>query len=84
MGYAKIAGMPVVAGSIDDIDHTGWKTLEELRADLADRKVRLVLADASDPVKAELDRYGLTQELGADAFYPSVADVIDARATPAP
>ena len=46
--------------------------------------MRLVLADVSDPVKAELDRYGLTEELGADAFYPSVADVIDAKAAPAP
>ncbi len=72
------------AGSIDDVDYTGWKTLEELRANLGDRKVRLVLADVSDPVKSELDRYGLTEELGADAFYPSVADVIDAKAAPAP
>jgi SulP family sulfate permease len=72
------------AGGIADIDYSGWKTLEELRSNLDGRQVRLVLADVQEPVRAELDRYGLTQELGSDAFYPSVADVIAAKGSAAP
>jgi sulfate permease, SulP family len=69
------------AGGIADIDYSGWKTLEELRANLHGRGIRVVLSDVRGPVKAELDRYGLTEQFGADAFYPSAADVIEARRT---
>jgi hypothetical protein len=30
--------------------------------------VRLVLADVQDPVRGELDRYGITDLVGADGF----------------
>jgi SulP family sulfate permease len=40
--------------------------------------VRLVFADVQDPVRRELDRYGITDLAGADAYFATVADAIAA------
>jgi len=80
-GVEGVEWLCIDAGGIADVDYSGWKTLQELWSTLSERKVRLVLADVQGPVRAELDRYGLTDELGVDAFYRSVADVIEARGT---
>ncbi|HMA45849.1 MAG TPA: hypothetical protein VKP11_01345, partial [Frankiaceae bacterium] len=48
------------------------------------RHVRLVFAETSDPVRTELDRYGITALIGADAYYPALADVLRTVQQPAP
>lgn len=40
--------------------------------------MRLVFSEVADPVRAELDRYGITDLVGADAYYPSLPDVLTA------
>ena len=41
------------------------------------RDVRLVFADASDHVRQELELSGVTQQVGSDAFFDDVGDVLD-------
>jgi high affinity sulfate transporter 1 len=66
------------AAAISDVDYSGWKSLAELRDELDERGVRLVLADLSSEVRSELDRYGVLAQLGTDAVFPSVGDAVDA------
>ena len=39
---------------------------------------RLVLAELDDGVRAELDRYGVTDAIGADAMFDTVAAAVAA------
>jgi MFS superfamily sulfate permease-like transporter len=67
------------AAAISDIDYSGGKTLGEIRKTLDERHIRLVLADVSDDVRAQLDRYGLSADLGADGVFDSVGEAIAAH-----
>ena len=40
--------------------------------------MQLVLADVQDPVRRELDRYGITELVGADAYFATVGGAIAA------
>ena len=79
-----LAGEPGVrwlcldASAISDVDYSGWKTLAELHGELAERHVRLVLADVASDVRSELERYGVLAQIGTDAVFPSVGDAVDA------
>jgi hypothetical protein len=43
----------------------------------------MVFADVDEDVRAELDRYGITELVGSDAFYETVTDAIASyRAAP--
>ncbi|MBJ7553468.1 SulP family inorganic anion transporter [Marinomonas spartinae] len=66
------------AGAVDDIDFTSAKTLSSLYEALQTQTIRLVFAEVADNVRMELDRSGLTQLIGAGAYYETVADVVDA------
>jgi SulP family sulfate permease len=72
------------AASIDDIDFTGGQTLRQLQGELHEHGVRLVFADAQPPARAELDRFGVTDLVGADAFYPSVYAAVGAFSSRSP
>jgi hypothetical protein len=56
------------------VDYTGGEALRGLFYELGDRNVTLVLADV-----APLARYGLLDELGGNAVYETVQDVVDER-----
>ena len=66
------------ASAIADIDFSGAQTLRELAGSLDERGVQLRLAEVTPEVRAELDRYGLTEQIGADAFFETVSAMIDA------
>jgi sulfate permease, SulP family len=69
--------------TVADIDYSASETLRQIRGELKDKGVTLVLSDVADPVKALLDRYGLTELIGADRIFDGVPDVLDAyRARP--
>ncbi|MGN6751604.1 MAG: SulP family inorganic anion transporter [Intrasporangium sp.] len=70
------------AVAIGDIDYTAAAVLRRVHHQLAARGARLVMSEVAPPVRAELNRYGITQLIGADAFYPSPKDVVrDTRDT---
>jgi sulfate permease, SulP family len=64
--------------AIGDVDVTGGTVLETLHQQLAARGIRLVFCEVSAPVRAELDRYGITAIAGRDAFFGTSADVVRA------
>ncbi len=66
------------ASAIADVDFSAAETLREIYGILKDRGIRLVWANLVGPVKAELDRYEITDLLGEDTFYENISDVVDA------
>ena len=60
------------AGAIDDVDYTGGETLLELARQLERRKIVFGVVDASSHLRHELDRFGLTQLIGADRYFESL------------
>ena len=66
------------ADGIDDIDYTGAETLRELHQELQASNVRLVIALQAGAVRRELDRMGITDVVGSDAYFETVEAVLDA------
>jgi sulfate permease, SulP family len=66
------------ASAIVDVDYSGGLTLKQVVDELKDRGASLVIAQLSDSVRPGLDRLGVTQEIGADAFYDSVSAAVEA------
>ena len=57
------------AEAIIDVDYSGSKTLHEIHDLLSERGTRLLFARVTDEVRAGLDRYGITDLVGVDAYY---------------
>jgi high affinity sulfate transporter 1 len=72
------------ASAIADIDYSGAQTLGEVAGALRARGTRLVLAEVATEVRAEVDRYGLLEVIGADPYFETVSDTIDAFRLGAP
>jgi sulfate permease, SulP family len=76
MGLVNVADPPrwfiLQAEAIDDIDYTGAQTLLELADHLKERGIVLAVAEASDDLRRELDRFGLTDRIGPDHYFDSL------------
>jgi len=73
------------AVALPDIDYSGGETIRQIQGELREHNVKLVIAEPMAAVRGELDRYGLTELLGADAIFPTVDDAVAAyRQLPAP
>jgi MFS superfamily sulfate permease-like transporter len=68
----------IEAAGIGDVDFSGGKTLLDLAAEMQQAGTRLVFAEMIDDVRAELDRYGVTDAIGTDAYFDTPVDVIEA------
>ena len=68
----------VDAAAIGDIDYSAGETLVSMHGQTQEHGTRMVLADVDEDVRAELDRYGITDLLGPDAYFDSVTDVVAA------
>ena len=66
------------ASAVADVDFSAAATLREIYGILKGQGIRLVFCDVIDLVKAELDRYELTNLIGEDAFYESISAVVSA------
>ena len=66
------------ADSIDDIDFTGAKTVSEMADLLAKRGITFAFSDVNDDVRRELDRFGITDKIGADHIFDSAHDAVEA------
>ena len=66
------------ADAIDDIDYTGGQTLLELADHLQECGITFAVADVSDDIRRELDRFGLTAKIGADRYFASLHDAREA------
>ena len=66
------------ADAIDDVDYTGGKTLLELVDELETRGIVFAVAGASAHVRAELDRFGITERIGVASYFDTVRAARDA------
>jgi SulP family sulfate permease len=67
------------ASAVVDVDYSGGLTFKQVVSELHDRGARLMVVQASDEVRAELDRFGITEAIGADAYFPTVGDAVTAH-----
>ena len=74
----------VDASTIADIDYSGSDTLRAVQEELAKKTVTLVIAEADDKVRRQLDAYGLTERIGVSNIYDSLAGVLAAYRLPPP
>jgi len=80
---AREANPPLVwfcidASAVDDIDYTAAATLRSLYAMLQEQGIRLIFYAVSDEVYAQLERSGIADLVGRDAFYAAIGAVISA------
>jgi SulP family sulfate permease len=68
------------AQAITDIDVTAVESLHALHKDLKYKGIQLKFAHANRPLRQLLERTGLTREIGADSFFPSVHECVTAFA----
>lgn len=68
--------------AIGDIDYTAEATLATVVRELGRRGVRLVFSGVTDSVRAQLDRYGITALVGADAFFDTAGAALQAFNNP--
>ena len=66
------------ASAVADVDFTAASTLRDIHGILKRQGIRLVFCQVIDLVKAELDRYELTDLFGEDAFYGTINAVVSA------
>jgi high affinity sulfate transporter 1 len=66
------------ADAIDDVDFTGGQTLAEVAHQVAARGITFGVVDASPSLRQELDRFGVTDEIGQDHYYDSLEAAVTA------
>jgi len=64
--------------AIEDIDYTASVVLTRLAEQLKQRHVRLALSTVLGPVQRQLDRYGIGPALGADCYYGTPSEALEA------
>ena len=68
----------VDCAAIGDVDYTASTVLVKVIEHVHQRHVRLVLSSVLDPVRQQLDRYGICTALGPDAFYDTPGQALEA------
>jgi sulfate permease, SulP family len=66
------------ADAIDDVDYTGGLTLGEVVDQVHNRGVVFAIASPSAHVRGQLDRFGITEKIGADRYFDSIHAARDA------
>jgi sulfate permease, SulP family len=67
-----------VAEAVIDVDYTGSAVLRAGIERLQKHGITVVVCEVPDEVKAELDKDGLTELIGAENFYGDIYDVLQA------
>jgi high affinity sulfate transporter 1 len=77
-GPAPVSWLCIDMAVVDDVDFSAAATLREGYKELQSRGVRLVLAEVSEDLRAELDVSGVTELVGEDGFFERLEDVVEA------
>lgn len=64
--------------AVDDVDYSAAQTLASLIGTLQHEGIRPVLAEVTQDVQTELDRYGILKRMGKGAVHRTVDDVLRA------
>src|SRR5689334_8883128 len=68
----------IAAEPVTDVDTTASDVLEDLDETLNSRGISLVFAELKDPVRAKIERYGLTRTIDPRHFFPTIGAAIAA------
>jgi high affinity sulfate transporter 1 len=63
--------------AVGDIDYSAGSVLLRANELLHARGIRMVVSNMIDPVRTQLDRYGVTAALGQDACFDTAGEVLD-------
>ncbi len=69
------------AGAITDLDYSAARTLADLHDDLARNGVTLVFGRTSPSLRADMDRHGLTQKIGAEHIFTTLHEALPPAGT---
>jgi sulfate permease, SulP family len=69
------------AGAITDIDYSAARTLRSLLGEMARRDIRPIIARVSKFLRADLDRHGVTAELGEKQIFATLHEGLAAATT---
>jgi MFS superfamily sulfate permease-like transporter len=64
--------------AIGDVDYTASLVLAEVVKHAHKRNVRIVFSSVLDPVRQQLDRYGISSALGQDAYFDTPGHALEA------
>jgi len=68
----------IAAEPMTDVDTTASDVLEELDETLNAAGISLVFAELKDPVRAKIERYGLTRTINPRHFFPTIESAVAA------
>jgi MFS superfamily sulfate permease-like transporter len=68
----------IAAEPVTDVDTTASDVLEELDEALNAAGISLIFAELKDPVRAKIERYGLTRTIDPRHFFPTIDDAVAA------
>jgi sulfate permease, SulP family len=66
------------AAAIGDVDYTAAAVVTQVHGRLKAEGSRLVLSGLIDPVRKQLDHYGITEKLGPDACFETAGEALEA------
>jgi SulP family sulfate permease len=66
------------AAAIGDVDYTAAAVLSRVIEHLRIRDIRFALSSVLDPVRRQLDRYGINAALGPGAYYDTPGEALEA------
>ena len=66
------------AAAIGDVDYTAAAVLTRVIEHLRKRDIRFALSSVLDPVRKQLDRYGISAALGPGAYYDTPGEALEA------
>lgn len=64
--------------AIGDVDYTAASVLIRVHQQQHAHGTRLVLSNIIEPVRAQLDRYGITTAVGTDAYFDTAGAALEA------
>jgi MFS superfamily sulfate permease-like transporter len=68
----------IAAEPVTDVDTTASDVLEDLDEELNAQGISLVFAELKDPVRAKIERYGLTRTINPRHFFPTIEAAVAA------
>jgi high affinity sulfate transporter 1 len=77
----RVRWLCIDAAGVSDVDYSAGETLRQVHEGAHEHNVRVVFAEVQPAVRAEFERFGLVTLFGEEAFFETLADVLEAYGT---
>jgi sulfate permease, SulP family len=77
----RVRWLCIDAAGVSDVDYSAAETLRQVYEGGQEHNVRVVFAEVQPTVRAELERFGLVTLFGEEAFFETLADMLEAYGT---